>query len=182
MSWPAVYHGLPLAALPAKDQADGSFASSRQISIANLVLALAANNAPPGLSLSSRLIVGREPKAAFRCARANNGELFVPRETVLTHRERFAVDHNSVVRESADDPAAGSILRREGKLPQPGARSGSQLTRAVFHQSWACLSSPGTSVPVALPGQQPQLRRWSVTDAARDHSRNRRLGVHIPAA
>src|SRR6266581_8108883 len=39
--------------LPAKDQPDGSFAPSRQISIANLLLALAANNTPPGLSLSS---------------------------------------------------------------------------------------------------------------------------------
>jgi hypothetical protein len=35
---------------------------------------------------------------------------------------------------------------------------------------------------VALPGQQPQLRRWSVTDTARDRSGNRRLGMHIPAA
>jgi hypothetical protein len=53
--------------------------------------------------LSPRLIVGGEPKAAFGCARGHNGELFVPRETVLKHRECFAVDHNSVVRESADD-------------------------------------------------------------------------------
>src|SRR5882762_175225 len=53
--------------------------------------------------LSPRFIVGREPKAAPRCARANNRELLIPRETVLTHRERFAVDHNRVVRESADD-------------------------------------------------------------------------------
>jgi hypothetical protein len=47
-----VYHGLPLPALPAKDQADGSFASSRQISIANLVLALAANNTPRNQALA----------------------------------------------------------------------------------------------------------------------------------
>ena len=39
--------------LPARDQADGSFAPSRQISIANLLLALAAYNTSPGLSLSS---------------------------------------------------------------------------------------------------------------------------------
>src|SRR5882724_9726206 len=44
------------------------------------------------------------------------------------------------------DPAVGSVLRREGKSLQPGARSGSQLMRvmrAAFHRSWAWLSNPG---------------------------------------
>jgi hypothetical protein len=36
-----------------RDQVDGSLMPSRQISIANSVLALAANNMPPGLSFSS---------------------------------------------------------------------------------------------------------------------------------
>src|SRR6266567_4639973 len=110
--------------LPAKDQTDGSFAPSRQISIANLVLVL----------------------AVFAVAILQSGQF---------------------------------------KSPQPGARSGSQLMRvmrAAFHRSWAWLSSPGSSVPVALPAQQPKLRRWSVTDTVRGRSGNRRLGMHIPAA
>lgn len=172
MSWPAVYHGLPLAALPAKDRMARSLPAGKSRS---RIWCWRAGLGPhaqmrqvrkPDLDPPARRNLRRGFSVDRRSARRTRAERRIQMRSrqqwriACSTRNRvdasscLAVNYNGVVRESA----------------QPGARSGSQLTRAVFHQSWACLSSPGTSVPVALPGQQPQLRSWSVTDAGRDHS------------